>query len=436
MTKTPSSLKDFIQYASLNVLGMIGLSCYILADTFFISKGLGADGLAALNLAIPVYSVINGTGLMFGMGGATKYAIFKGQKSAENADRIFTNIVYAAAAMAAVFVMLGVFGSRQLTALVGADAQTFEMTNTYLKVILLFAPAFIFNQVFVCFVRNDGRPRLSMLAMLTGSLSNIVMDYILIFPLHLGILGAVLATGCSPLVSMAVLSSHKMKKAHGFHFRMEKVQPAMTVSGISLGFPSLITELSSGIVILVFNAIVWKLEGNIGIAAYGVIANLSIVAVSIFTGIAQGMQPIVSRAYGAGDRNRAKLILRYGVVTALALSAVVYLTVYVFAEPVTAVFNSERNERLQEIAVYGNRIYFTAMFFMGVNIVISSYFTSVEKAVPAHVISLLRGLILIIPAAYVLSALLGMTGVWLAVPVVECAVCALGIIVYVRMSAG
>lgn len=436
MTKTQSCLKDFIQYASLNVLGMIGLSCYILADTFFISKGLGANGLAALNLAIPVYSVINGTGLMLGMGGATKYAIFKGQRSAGNADCVFTNVVYVAAVLSAVFVILGAFGSGQIAALVGADAQTFEMTNTYLKVILLFSPAFIFNQVFVCFVRNDGRPRLSMLAMLMGSLSNIVMDYILIFPLHLGILGAVLATGCAPLISMAILSSHRIKKEHGFHFRMERVQPAMIASGISLGFPSLITELSSGIVILVFNAIVWKLEGNIGIAAYGVIANLSIVAVSIFTGIAQGMQPIVSRAYGEGDSDRAKQIFRYGVMASLALSAVIYLTVFVFAEPITAAFNSERNGRLQEIAVYGNRVYFTAMFFMGVNIVISSYFTSVEKAVPAHVVSLLRGLILVVPAAYVLSAWMGMTGVWLAVPVAECAVCMLGITMYARMGRG
>ena len=175
--KKKHCFQEFIRYTFLNVMGMIGLSCYILADTFFISKGLGANGLAALNLAIPVYSFINGSGLMLGMGGATKYSILKGQQSAENADRIFTNTIYAAAVLAAVFMAAGLFGSKELAVLVGADAQTFEMTDIYLKVILLFAPAFIFNQVFVCFVRNDGRPRLSMAAMLIGSFSNIILHF-------------------------------------------------------------------------------------------------------------------------------------------------------------------------------------------------------------------------------------------------------------------
>lgn len=410
---------------------MIGLSCYILADTFFISKGLGANGLAALNLAIPVYSVINGIGLMLGMGGATKYSIFKGQRSSENADRMFTNTIYAALVPAAVFMLIGLCGSKGLAVLVGADAQTFDMTAVYLKVILLFAPAFILNQVFVCFVRNDGRPRLSMTAMLIGSFSNIILDYIFIFPLQMGILGAVLATGCAPVVSMSILSSHRLSRRNEFHFRKERVQPAMIASGISLGLPSLITELSSGIVILVFNAIIWKLAGNIGIAAYGVVANLSIVVVSIFTGIAQGMQPVVSRAYGEGDIRSTKQYFRYGVITSCVLSAAVYLTVFVLADQITGVFNSERNEMLQIIAVHGIKVYFTAMFFMGFNIVLASYFASIEKAVPAHVISLIRGLVFVIPAAYLLSALASLTGVWLAVPAAEGLTCIIGIILYI-----
>ncbi len=432
--KKKHCFQEFIRYTFLNVMGMIGLSCYILADTFFISKGLGANGLAALNLAIPVYSFINGSGLMLGMGGATKYSILKGQQFAENADRIFTNTIYAAAVLAAVFMAAGLFGSKELAVLVGADAQTFEMTDIYLKVILLFAPAFIFNQVFVCFVRNDGRPRLSMAAMLIGSFSNIILDYIFVFPLRMGILGAVLATGCAPFVSMCILSMHWLGRRNDFHFRKERVQPAVIASGVSLGLPSLITEVSSGIVILVFNAIVWRLAGNIGIAAYGVVANLSIVAVSIFTGIAQGMQPIVSRAYGKGDRKSTKQFFHYGVITAGVLSAAVYVMVFVFSDPIAAVFNSEQNDMLQKIAVHGIHVYFTALFFMGFNIVLSSYFASIERAVPAHILSITRGLIFVIPAAYILSALAELTGVWLAVPVAEGMACMVGIVMYVRMN--
>lgn len=91
---TTSCLKEFLKYTTLNVMGMLGISCYILADTFFISKGLGANGLAALNLAIPVYSFIHGCGLMLGMGGATKYSIYYSQKKMNNANIAFTNTIY------------------------------------------------------------------------------------------------------------------------------------------------------------------------------------------------------------------------------------------------------------------------------------------------------------------------------------------------------
>ena len=98
---------QFIKYTSLNVLGMLGLSCYILADTFFVSKGLGANGLAALNLAIPVYSFIHGSGLMIGMGGATKYAICQSRKEQQTANYAFTNAALLVLIFAVSFFLLG-----------------------------------------------------------------------------------------------------------------------------------------------------------------------------------------------------------------------------------------------------------------------------------------------------------------------------------------
>ena len=201
-------LKHFCQYVALNICGMIGLSCYILADTLFISKGLGANGLTALNLAIPIYSFVHGSGLMLGMGGATKYSIYLGQGEAKNANRIYSNTIYAMAMFAVIFMSMGILFSGKLALLLGADQEIFVMTKTYIQVILLFSPAFIANDSLLCFVRNDGNPKLSMAAMLTGSLSNIVLDYVFIFPLNMGIFGAVLATGFAPVISLGVLSGH------------------------------------------------------------------------------------------------------------------------------------------------------------------------------------------------------------------------------------
>lgn len=429
--KQQSCIMEFAKYTFLNVLGMIGLSCYILADTFFISKGLGTTGLAALNLAIPIYSFIHGSGLMLGIGGATKYSIFKVQKSSENSDVVFTNTIYLVAFLSAIFVLTGFFFSEELTMLLRADPEAFAMTRIYLQVILLFAPAFLFNDVFICFVRNDGNPRLSMTAMLSGSIANIILDYIFIFPLHMGILGAVLATGTAPVLSMLILSGHLLKKQNEFHWKNTKPSPAAMGAVVSLGFPSLIMEMSSGIVIIVFNWILMTLAGNVGVAAYGIIANLSLVVTSIYTGIAQGMQPIVSRAYGKGNFENMRQILRYGILTTLILSAMIYVTLFLLAAPIAGIFNSEGNPQLQTIAISGIKLYFTASPFVGFNIVISSFFTSTEKAVPSHLLSLMRGFILIIPMAFLLSHLAAATGVWLAFLITEGIVCLLGLITYI-----
>ena len=140
--KHPSLPAEFARYASLSVLGMAAVSCYILADTFFVARGLGATGLAALNLAIPVYNVIHGAGLLLGMGGATRFAILRSQGAARRADSVFTHTLAMAAAAAAVFAALGAFAAPALAALLGADGATAAMTATYLRVLLLFSRFF------------------------------------------------------------------------------------------------------------------------------------------------------------------------------------------------------------------------------------------------------------------------------------------------------
>lgn len=412
-------INKFLKYATFSVLGMLGLSCYILADTYFISKGLGANGLAALNLAIPVYSFIHGSGLMLAMGGAIKYTIYQSNNKSKKADLIFTNTIFLAIIISLIFLLLGVLGSKQITTLLNASEEIFLMTNTYLKVILLFAPAFIINEVLLCYVRNDGNPNLAMKAMIGGSLSNILLDYLFIFPMNLGIFGAVLATGLAPVISMIILSWHWFKKNNRFHLIKTRMNYKNFISIMILGFPTLIGEISSGIVIIVFNLIIFKLEGNVGIAAYGVIANISLVVIAIFTGISQGMQPLVSQSYGCKDLKAIKQLRNYGLITVLILSSFIYLMIFYRAESIVKIFNNENNLLLQIIAVDGLKIYFTAIFCASINIIMTTYFTAIQKPMPAHLISILRGLILIIPLAWLLSSWWGLTGVWLTFLVTE-----------------
>lgn len=143
---------------SLNILGQAAFSCYTLADTFFVSVNLGANGITALNLAFPVFCLINGTGLMIGMGGGTRYSTLKSRGEDEEADRVFTSAICTAGCAAIVYMFFGAFLSRAAAKVLGADNTVFGMTDTYLKVMLLFDPAFLFNHLLQCFVRNDGPP--------------------------------------------------------------------------------------------------------------------------------------------------------------------------------------------------------------------------------------------------------------------------------------
>ncbi|MCL2293405.1 MAG: MATE family efflux transporter [Spirochaetes bacterium] len=469
-----SCFKEFAKYTSLNIIGMLSISCYILADTFFVSVGLGANGLAALNFAIPVFGFIIGSSLMLGIGGATKYAILKSQNNMIEANRVFTHTVFIMTGFIVAFFTAGLFFSDAITRIFGTNEEVFPMTQTYLRIILLFAPIFLVQYLLMCFIRNDGAPQLSMIAMVSGSFSNIALDYVFIIMLRMGMFGAALATGISAVISLIILCTFFIKKKNNFRltrcafaglkpsqpywldFVLASVRSAALRSRsrsalaarvpqlaqnagdtrrsirsiFSIGLPSLVAELSVSIVMIVFNIIIWRLQGNIGVAAYGIIANISIVLIAIYTGIAHGIQPIISSNYGSGNTANVKAILRYALILMATISIVVYSCVFFGATQIVAIFNSEQNALLQNIATSGIKIYFIACIFAGFNIIMSAYFTSIEYPRPAHVISILRGFLIIIPMGLLLSAIGGITWVWCAFPATELLVAGVGLAAY------
>ncbi|MBW5397462.1 MATE family efflux transporter [Brachyspira pilosicoli] len=407
----------FIKYVSFNVLGMIGLSCYILADTFFVARGIGSDGLTALNIAIPIFNFVNGIGLMLGMGSATKYAILKAQNKNNEANIIFTNSLIYIFIISFLFIILSIFFTSSIAYILGARDNIHAMTNIYIKMILLFSPMFMLNNVLLGFVRNDNHPRLAMIAMLMGSLFNIVFDYIFIFPFNMGIFGAVLATVFSPVVSILILSALFMKKKNTFFIVKPNISFRKFFEISYLGISFLITEVSSGFVILAFNIIILNIAGNVGVAAYGITANIALVIIAIFTGMGQGIQPIISINYN--NENNINKIYKYAIVLSTSISFIIYIITYVFANEITSIFNRDNIEELQRISVYGLRIYFTAFIFVGYNIITCVYFSSKNKAKQAFIISILRGFIFILPSIFILSSIFNMTGVWLSFPVAE-----------------
>ena len=422
MSKTankPSVERLFGKYVFQNICGMLGISAYILADTFFISLAEGSNGLTALNLVLPLYSIIFGVGSMIGVGSATKFKIHYARGDKE-ANTYFSNAILFCFIFGLLFIVLGLIASDKLVAFFGADATISTLANPYTKIFMIFSPFFMWNYVFNAFVRNDGAPSLAMTATICSSLFNIVMDYVLMFPFGMGMAGAALATAFSPIVGILICCTHFIKKNNSIRFLRIKPSFKRLISSYQLGVAAFVGEISSGVITVVFNFIILDLVGNDGVAAFGVVANTAIVATAIFNGISQGSQPLFSEYYGKKDHASIRKTLFLSIGTALVLAGLILLLIWIFAPQLVSIFNSEQNALLASYAIPGIRLYFIGFIFAGFNIVCTGYLGATEAALGASVTSLLRGFVAIISFAFLLSHFFGMTGVWIAFPVAEC----------------
>ena len=423
--------KQFFKYVSQNIFGLLGTSCYILADTYFIAQAAGTDGVTLLNLCLPIYNLIFAFGSMIGLGAATRYAILRAQGDAR-AQRYFSNAIFSVCILAVPFMLVGIFRPDGLLRLMGGDADIVALGMNYARIFLMFTPFFMCNYVVASFVRNDGDPSLAMVATLSGSLFNVVFDYIFIFPMGLGLPGAALATAISPILSISVCSAHFIKKSNTITFVRKAPSVRLLAQSCQLGISGFVGELSSGVTTTVFNFLLLRLAGNVAVAAYGVVANFALVATAIFNGVAQGAQPLVSQCYGKNEMAGARKLLLLGCGTALGLAALLYGVVFGYTDALTALFNSENSALMAEFAHSGMRIYFVGYFFAGCNIVAAGYLGAVNRPAEASITSLCRGMVAIVVCSLVLSALFGMNGVWAAFPVSEAITLALTVFLLKR----
>ena len=400
------------------MLGMVGMSLYILADTYFISVAVGANGITALNLVLPVYNLIFAIGAMIGVGSAIRYVVERRKKSSD-AEGYFFHALLWAALIGIIFILIGLFLPEKLIGLLGGDATIIAIGKNYTRIFMCFAPFFMWNYICNAFVRNDGNPSVAMSATLFSSLFNIVFDYILMFPLGLSMEGAALATAFSPIVGILICCTHF--RSDKCSIRLKPIAPSVKklLYSCQVGVSSFVGEISSGVITVVFNMIILSLAGNIGVAAYGVVANTSLVAVALFNGIAQGSQPLISEVYSKRLHKNINGYLKMALITSLGVAVLLLTFIYPFAPVVTSIFNGENNAILASYANEGLRLYFIGFLFAGINIVGTAALSAMEAAKYAFAASILRGFVAIIIFAFVLSALLGLNGVWLAFPAAE-----------------
>ena len=425
-------MKKFLKYELQSVAGMVGISVYILADTFFISVYAGADGLAMLNLVLPVYGVIYAIGSMIGIGSATRYGINRAK--GEDTGDYFLQSVFWCIFFSIPFMLTGFLAPQKFLGLLGADAKLAALGKSYLRIILTASPLFMANYTFTAFARNDQATSVAMTASIAGSLFNIVFDYVFMFPLGMGMTGAALATAVSPIVSILICMVHYLspKSSVSFHFMVPSVK--MLISSCSLGVVAFVGEIASAVTTMVFNFVLLGLDGNTAVAAYGVIANTALVGTAIFNGVSQGLQPLASEAHARGEEHEKHQILVKSIVTGIALAIVLIAGVWFFAADITSAFNSEQSAQLAAYAIPGIRIYFIGFFAAGINIICAGFLSATDHAKESSIVAISRGIIAIIIFALVLPTFLGITGVWLAFPAAEAVTLLLAIVMIKKIS--
>ena len=414
-----SVLKRFIKYVGLNIIGMISTAICVFVDYWFVAMAMGTDGLTALGLGVPLFSFIFGIGVMLGVGGGARYAMLRAEGEQTKANQMFTTTLKMGCFAAVPFVVLGGFFAAQIAALLGASGHILPMTTSYIKILLLLSPAFIFYTIFESFARNDEAPKIAMISAVIFNAMNIILDYLFIIVFAWGMTGAALASTVAAICALLYLLTYWLRKKMNFRFVKANIILKQVRSICEIGAPSLISDLSYGIVLITFNLTLLSVKGNLGVAAFGIISSVALIVFFIFMGLGQGIQPLASHYYGKKDRKSLMKLLKYSLVTSISVAVVVITIVFLFANSITSILNHEQDMALAELANEGIRIYFTAFLFVGITMVSIAFLSVTNMPKTAVILSILRGCVFVIPLILILSRLFGVVGVWAAYPIAE-----------------
>ncbi|MCK9225314.1 MAG: MATE family efflux transporter [Candidatus Muirbacterium halophilum] len=405
-------IKIFISNVFPGIFSMVILSLYILCDTAFIGRGIGENGLAALNICLPVFSFIFGIGVLLGAGGSILFAIRLHSTKTKQAYQYFY-ITLITGIIISIFISITalIFKKNIINAL-GATPELITLCNEYLQNIIPFAFFFISNSILGPFLRNMNSPKLVMISMCLGGILNIALDYYYIFIAQKGMGGAAFATGLSTVLSFVIMSFY-MYFFRRIPIKYIKIEnPLKKIKKIiSIGFPSFIVELSNGIVIFLFNFQLLKIGGNLAVSAYGIIANISLMCSAIFSGIVTGIQPILSAFWGANRKKETLYFLKLSIFLSVIIGFSFYITGLTNYKFLINIF-TKSSTKLYDIAANGIKIYFAAFILTGINLNISIFYQATERSSFSNKINFSKCILFVIIFILTLPYFFGINGVW------------------------
>ena len=383
----------FAKYAIPQMIGMLFNSVYVIVDGIFIGNRLGRDALAAAAVSVPFVEILIALSMAVASGAGVMISGQLGRGEKEKARQTFYAAMLCAAVFGGLIIVLGNVFIHPLAELLGSTPQIHDEAVSYLRYIVTFSPFLLFSFLLGGLARNDRRPKLAMIALAVGSVSNIILDYVFMYPLNMGIAGAALATAVGPVFSVLILLPHFLLKKGNLHFAKTHIRIYHIKYILMLGFPSFIMEFTIGIVTFVYNfAIVKHGYGEIGLAAYLIIGYLMLIILTLFLGMAEGLQPVFSYFAGVGEENRSREMRRFAVKVFLSIGILCYLLIALFSRNFYSIFSPDDLE-LIDFAASKSISYFCGFFLAGYNILMISYWQSMQNTKSALVVSLSRSIV-------------------------------------------
>lgn len=421
--------KVFFKYLIPSTLGLLLLSINIVIDGIFIGHGVGPDGLAAVNIAVPIYSFFYGIALLVGIGGATLYSIYLGQGKFTEAKRIFSLSFATAIVISLLISLFSILFMERLAFFFGANEVIIDLVLDYMFVILVFGIVFVLESMLSVFIRNDGNPILAMTALIIAAVGNVILNYLFIFVFHWGVKGAAYATVLATLIAFVVMLAHFFRKSSTLSFTRFTFKKVSIKKIVTIGFPSFISEISIAIVTFGYNVLFMKFAGEMGVAAFSIVNYLHTMAALMFIGVGSALQPLVSFYYGAKLLDKMRQSLRFAVITSLVFGIASFLIGILFAGPLTILFNTTEVQ-LYDMTVNGIYLFFINYLFLGFNLVYATYYQSIGKVKLALIITVTRSILLVVIFLLILPPFFGVNGIWLSVPLAEAITVLL--VIYIR----
>ena len=411
--------KVFLKYIIPSILGLLAISSAVIIDGYFVGNYIGSIGLASINIAYPIISILFGIGLMFAVGSSVIASKLLGENKKDEALNIFSKALISVSIFSIVICSLVYINIENIFYLLNIEDELKNNSNIYLSIIMLFLPLIMVGLVVDYFVRVDENPNLSFLALVVSALVNIGLDYIFIVKLNYGLEGAAWATGFSYAVVIFVLLPHFFTKKATLKFIKPVGSFKVMFSALKNGMSEFINESSAGITIMIFNFMMIKYMGATGVAAYTIVTYFIMLSIMISFATSDGLQPIMAKHYGAKEFTRMRVFLKLGFITILGFSSILVLVVLINPQTLVDIFLDDNSIETKAITIEFLKYTWVAFLFVGLNILITSYLTSVNQAFASATISIARSLIFPIFFVSVLSFYYGVIGVYIALPFSE-----------------